>query len=111
MAKERKQFALHDLKDVLRALEELGFPCTLIGGQAVYCWAGLFLSSDAALQQFSKLTDFLSKDIDFSGQRASRESDRAQTGLSGRTAGLPARFWKSHGWSYPRCRGRCALEH
>lgn len=67
MAKERKQFALHDLKDVLRALEELGFPCTLIGGQAVYCWAGLFLSSDAALQQFSKLTDFLSKDIDFQG--------------------------------------------
>ena len=64
---ERKQFALHDLKDVLRALEELGFPCTLIGGQAVYCWAGLFLSSDTALQQFGKLTDFLSKDIDFQG--------------------------------------------
>jgi hypothetical protein len=67
MAEERKQFALHDLKDVLRALEELGFPCTLIGGQAVYCWAGLFVACDPALQQFSKLTDFLSKDIDFQG--------------------------------------------
>lgn len=91
-ADERKQFALHELKDVLRALEELGFPCTLIGGQAVYCWAGLFLSSDAALQQFSKLTDFLSKDIDFQGSAQAAKAIARKLGCRAELPGLRQAF-------------------
>lgn len=91
-AAERKKFALHDLKDVLRALEQLGFPCTLIGGQAVYCWAGLFLSSDAALKQFSKLTDFLSKDIDFQGSTQAAKSIARKLGCQIELPGLRQAF-------------------
>jgi len=91
-ADERKQFALHDLKDVLRALEELGFPCTLIGGQAVYCWAGLFLSGDVALQQFAKLTDFLSKDIDFQGTAQAAKAIARKLGCRAEVPGLRQAF-------------------
>ncbi len=68
-ADERRQYAPHELAVVLKAVEELGFPCTVIGGQAVNCWAGLFLPRDRALQRFSELTPFVSKDIDFHGDR------------------------------------------
>lgn len=91
-ADERNQFALRELKDVLRALEELGFPCTLIGGQAVYCWAGLFLSNDAALQQFAKLTHFLSKDIDFQGSAQAAKAIALKLGCQVEVPGLRQAF-------------------
>ncbi|MBI2929224.1 MAG: hypothetical protein HYY24_26465 [Verrucomicrobia bacterium] len=66
---ERKQFALEELASVFEALERLGHPCVLIGGQCVCYWARRYLSTEPALQEIAQATPLLSKDVDFHGQR------------------------------------------
>jgi hypothetical protein len=65
----RKQFGLDEIAPVFVALEKLAHPCVLIGGQAVCFWARRYLSEEPALQEFEAVAPFVSKDVDFHGDR------------------------------------------
>ena len=67
MAEEsRKQFAVEELSFLFAALERIGSPCVLIGGQAACYWARLFLQAEPALAEMQDVDPFLSKDVDWS---------------------------------------------
>lgn len=65
----RRQFALEDLTALFAALERIDRPCVLMGGQAVCYWALRFLPAEPALQEFARISGFVSKDVDFQGGR------------------------------------------
>jgi hypothetical protein len=66
----RRQFTLEELTPVFAAQERLGQRCILMGGQSVCFWAKRFMSSEAALSELERESAFLSKDVDFQGDRA-----------------------------------------
>lgn len=65
----RRQFALEELTFLLAALERIGQPCVLMGGQAVCYWARRYLPEEPALQEIALINEFVSKDVDFQGGR------------------------------------------
>ncbi len=65
--KSRRQFALEELTALFAALERIDRPCVLMGGQAVCYWASRYLPTEPVLQEFARLSAFVSKDIDFQG--------------------------------------------
>ena len=66
----RKQFATEDLGILFRALDQSGSPCVLMGGQAVNFWALRYARVEPALGEIERLFPFVSKDVDFQGDRA-----------------------------------------
>jgi len=63
----RRQFALEELTFLLAALERIGQPCVMMGGQAVCYWARRYLPEQPALQELARIKEFVSKDVDFQG--------------------------------------------
>src|SRR3990172_442075 len=63
----RRQFEFEELAFLLAALEGIGQPCVLMGGQAVCYWARRYLPDEPALQEIARLSEFVSKDVDFQG--------------------------------------------
>jgi hypothetical protein len=59
-------YSLDQFDPVLNATNDGGQPYLLIGGQAVYFWASLYIGEEQALEQWRPFT---SKDIDFHGGR------------------------------------------
>ena len=59
-------FSLDQFDTVLKAVNDGNQPYLLIGGQAVYFWASLYIREEQALAQWRPFT---SKDIDFQGGR------------------------------------------
>ena len=55
---------------VFQVQERLGHPCVLMGGQSVFHWAKRFLAAEPALQELEQEAPFLSKDVDFQGDRS-----------------------------------------
>ena len=66
----RKQFAPEDLGVLFRALDHSGSPCVLMGGQAANFWALRYAAVEPALREIERVFPFLSKDVDFQGDRA-----------------------------------------
>lgn len=66
-----RQFSLDEIAPIFPALERLGHPCVLFGGQSVCLWALRFLPTEPALQKMRRLTPLVSKDVDFQGSRDS----------------------------------------
>lgn len=67
MADERRQFAFEELTFLLAGLERIGRPCVMMGGQAVCYWARRYLPFEPALQEMARISEFVSKDVDFQG--------------------------------------------
>ena len=65
----RRQFALDELAPLFATLERIGSPCVLMGGQAACYWARTFLATEPALGELAQVAPFLSKDVDFQGNR------------------------------------------
>jgi hypothetical protein len=65
----RPQFALEDLAFLFQTLAQTDSACVLIGGQAASYWVQRFLPGEPVLQKLAQVTDFLSKDVDFQGDR------------------------------------------
>ena len=65
----RRQFALDELAPLFATLERISSPCVLMGGQAACYWACTFLATEPALGELAALVPFLSKDVDFQGNR------------------------------------------
>ncbi len=61
------QFSLAQFLGVLQIRDESGRPYVIIGGQAVNYWAETYLPKESGLEKF---IPFVSKDIDFLGNRA-----------------------------------------
>lgn len=67
----RRQFRFDEVASIFPALERLGHPCVLFGGQSVCLWALRFMPTEPALQEMQRLTPLVSKDVDFQGSRDS----------------------------------------
>lgn len=65
----RPQFALEELTFLFRTLAELESPCILMGGQAACDWIQRYLPAEAVLRDLASVAEFLSKDVDFQGDR------------------------------------------
>ena len=72
-------FSLDQFDAVLRATNDGGQPYLLIGGQAVYFWASLYVAEEQILEQWRPFT---SKEIDFQGGRFDLIRFAKQMGLS-----------------------------
>jgi len=72
-------YSLDQFDAVLKAANDGGQPYLLIGGQAVYFWASLYIGEEQALEQWRPFT---SKDIDFQGGRFDLIRFAKQLGLS-----------------------------
>lgn len=66
----RKQFATEDLGILFRALDQSESPCVLMGGQAVNFWALRYAKAEPTLGEIERIFPFVSKDVDFQGDRA-----------------------------------------
>lgn len=66
----RKQFAPEELGVLFRALDQSGSPCVLMGGQAANFWALRYARVEPALGEIERVFPFVSKDVDFQGDRA-----------------------------------------
>ena len=63
------RFALEEIHFLFAALERLGHPCVLIGGQATCYWARRFQTVDSTVSELAAESDLLSQDVDFQGSR------------------------------------------
>lgn len=84
--------SLGDLKLVFEALERLGHPCVLIGGQAVSYWARRYAQSSPVLREMEEVVPFVSKDIDFQGRKEACLAFARALGCRARVPGLHESF-------------------
>jgi hypothetical protein len=66
---DRKQFSLEELVFLFETLDRLQSPCVLMGGQSACYWARRFLATEPALREMERVSQFVSKDVDFQGSR------------------------------------------
>ena len=69
-AEARPRFALEELTFLFRTLAGLKNPCVLMGGQAACYWIRRYQPAESVLRELAQVAEFLSKDVDFQGDRA-----------------------------------------
>lgn len=65
----RTQFALEEIVFLFEALERIGHPCVLMGGQSACYWARRYQSQEPVVGELAEVVPLLSKDVDFQGNR------------------------------------------